>query len=145
MSIHVVIRTKGELILEMFANQVRLFRFVRPQMTSTDIIANVPSMLDALADALERGLWQSLAARDIAIRYAEQRERFGYDLHSLLTELGLLRSTILEVASQTGTISVDEVERLVDLLHESTIDAASHLSMSVGSLPTRAQASAAVQ
>jgi hypothetical protein len=128
--LHLIMADKRALIVEMFVSEVRVFRLPTSDMTNADIAYGVDDYLSALIQALAEGRREAPVAVHAAVEHARQRARFGYDLRALLTEVGILRTTIVEVASlDGGGLTVDDWERLMDLMHQSLVEAASRLAM----------------
>ena len=133
--LHLVIANKRTLIVEMVVSEIRVFRLVPAHVSNADIGQNIEPYLTAVIDALAHGTRRGDGASPrapevvrIAVEHAQRRARIGWDVRSLLTEFGILRSTIVEVASQAGTIPIEEWERLADVMHESMVEAAASLS-----------------
>ena len=118
--------SKRSLIIELFVSEVRMFRIGPPHLENAALGQPLPQYLDAMIGALEQGRRQSNEVLRAATDHAKQRARIGYDLRALLTEFGILRSTIVEVASEMSDVSADEWERLGQLLHESMMEAAGY-------------------
>ena len=135
--LHLVIANKRTLIVEMVVSEIRVFRLVPAHVSNADIGQNIESYLAAVSDALASGAHRTDGALGalrapevvrIAVEHAQRRARMGWDVRGLLTEYGILRSTIVEVASQAGTIPIEEWERLADVMHESMVEAAASLA-----------------
>jgi hypothetical protein len=125
--LYLAIGNKRSRIVETFVSEVRLYRLPPNHMTNVDIAYHLDDYLKALVAALEPGHTKSPALASVAIEHAEQRTRFGYDVRALLTEFGILRATIVEAAFEAASITVEEWDRLVDLVYDSLTQAAAHL------------------
>jgi hypothetical protein len=122
--LHLVMSSKRQLIIEMFVSAVRVFRLAPPHMSNADIAYGMDGYLAALGSAIEHGHKDAPEAVRVAVDRAEQRAKTGFDIAALLTEFGILRSTIVEIASQSGNIPIEEWERLAEHVHESMTEAA---------------------
>lgn len=124
MTLDTLIEKKLPLIIETFVSEVRVYQLVPGNKTNVEIANQVEPFLSAVIYALRRGHAKDPEALRLAGYHGEQRSRLGYDLRALLSEFGILRSTIVEIASQNDSITVPELERLAQVLHASMIEAA---------------------
>ena len=139
--LHLIIANKRTLIVEMVVSEIRVFRLGPPHASNADIGQNIDAYLTAVSEALAHGPRRADGAANangprapevvrVAVDHAQRRARVGWDMRALLTEFGILRSTIVEVASQAGSIPIEEWERLADILHERMVEAAVSLTES---------------
>lgn len=122
--LYAVLGEKRDLIVRCFVSQVRMFRVGAAEMTARDVAHHIDEYLSALAVALRQGHRHAPAAVRKAVEHAEQRAMLGYDVRSLLAEMGILRATIVEVAMQSGGISEREWYQLSELMEECSVEAA---------------------
>ena len=139
--LHAVLAEKRDLIVRCFVSQVRMFRLGAAEMTSRDVAHHIDEYLSALAVAIRHGHRHAPEALHKAVEHAEQRAMHGYDVRSLLAEMGILRSIIVEVAMQSGGITEREWYQLAELMEECGIEAAaSFLASHVAPKPVPAPA-----
>ena len=119
-----IIDSKRRVILEAFVGEVRVHGLVAPNVAPAEIVRGPDALMSALVDSLRHGRHDGEDTSRVAGEHAEHRARLGYDLRGVLTELGLLRATIVEVASQSGGISADDGERVAEFLHDAMVEAA---------------------
>jgi hypothetical protein len=125
MTLDTIIEKKLPLIIETFVSEVRVYQLVPGNKTNVEIANQVEAFLSAVVYALRRGHNKDPEALRLAGYHGEQRARLGYDLRAVLGEFGILRATIVEIATQNDSITVPELERLAEVLHASMIEAAS--------------------
>ncbi len=128
MTLDSIMEKKLPLILETFVSEVRVYQLVPGHKSNTEIANQIEPFLSAVVYALRRGHEKDPEALRLAGFHGEQRARLGYDLRALLAEFGILRSTIVEIASQNEAATVPEVERLAEILHASMIEAATRFN-----------------
>ena len=122
-----LIAAKRQSILQTFVREVLMRGFPTPQATTLEILRPADACLTALIRALGPAPLDDAHKFALALDYAEQRVRLGYDLRSLLTEFGLLRSIVLEALSAQATSS-DAMLRIADFLHDVMVEAALRLA-----------------
>ncbi len=135
-----VIASRRIVILEAFLAEVRLlFGFASSRVAPRDIVQPADACIAALVRAFGSDAPDSERAV-VGAAYAAQRIALGYDLRALLVEIGILRSTIIEVITvHTRTPPGDAVERIAEFFHDVTVAAAvRHASSPVrASMPSR--------
>jgi len=124
MTLDVLIEKKLPLIIETFVSEVRVYQLVPGNKSNVEIANQIEAFMSAVVYALRRGHGKDPEALRLAGYHGEQRARIGYDLRAVLGEFGILRATIVEIASQNDSITVAELERLAEVIHASMIEAA---------------------
>jgi signal transduction histidine kinase len=81
---------------------------------------HVPSMLDRLADAIERRDETAAALEDLPEQHASLRFRQGYDLRQVIAEYRLLREVLVQMYAERGDLSAGSRSnlQLLTVLHE---------------------------
>ena len=118
-----LIAAKRPAILQSFTREVLMRGFPTPQATAAEIARPADACITALIRSLGPAPLDDHQKLALAVDYAEQRARLGYDLRALLTEFGLLRGILLE-AIGAQVASTDAGQRIADFLHEVMVEAA---------------------
>lgn len=118
-----IIRQKQTLIVETFVSELRLYRLTPAHASNAELANHLDEFLLGVADAVGRGHSKDRDALRVAAEHGEQRRIIGYDLLALVDELGILRATVVEVAQQCCTITIEEMERLTQIFHASSLAA----------------------
>ncbi len=145
MTLDQIIEKKLARIIETFVSEVRVYQLVPGHKSNTEIANQIEAFLSAVIYALRRGHGKDPDALRLAGFHGEQRARLGYDLRAVLAEFGILRETIVEIATQSESATVAEVERLAEVLHASMIEAAMHFTSQAGRVTAANAARAALR
>jgi hypothetical protein len=122
-SIDDVLVTKRYEILESFVRGVRRLELTRPTVSAADIARPIAACLTWMGNTLTRSKTEPMECARLAYEYADDRRRLGYEQHTILTEIGLFRSAIGDVALASGVRDPREIGRASALVHRLLIDA----------------------
>jgi hypothetical protein len=136
-NIETVLVAKRYDILESFVARVRGVELVKPTVSAADLARPLAGWLTWMARSLAGLRTEPMESTRLAYDYADDRRRLGYELPSILTELGLIRATLVHVATSNGLRDAAEVERASALLHRLHTDAVIRATSKVSSTTLR--------
>lgn len=122
------IRTHKQELMREWLSRVRAL----PAATvlPTPLLADhVPEILDALADALERGDATSTALEQMPLEHAAQRYREGYDLRQIVAEYRMLRQIVVEAYQRHGEPRMAPIATMNELVDRAIGDAVDHYAV----------------
>lgn len=109
-------------VLEGFVQRVRRLDLAKPAVSAADVARPIAACLTWMARALGGMHTDPMDCAKLAYEYVDDRRRIGYELPAVLTELGLFRETIIDVAERHGVRDAREVDRATALVHRVLVD-----------------------
>jgi hypothetical protein len=109
-------------ILEAFVARVRELELFERSMSAMEIARPASAYLEWMSRALGGMRTEPMEGTRIAYDYADDRMRIGFDVHAILTELGILRALVADVAIKSGVSDPREMERLTTLAHRVVVE-----------------------
>lgn len=122
-NIETVLVAKRYDILESFVARIRGIELARPTVSAADLARPIAGWLTWMTRSLAGLRTEPMESARLAYDYADDRRRLGYELPAILTELGLVRATLVAVAVANGVRDAAEIERAAALLHRLMTDA----------------------
>jgi signal transduction histidine kinase len=117
-------RYRGEIVDEWLGRMKQ--SPLEPQLSPPLLIDELPDVLANLADTIdEQSVENSKAATRLASHHAIQRLGHGFELHQLMAEYALLRTTILDMAERAGppgTYSTVRFNQALDRVVADSVD-----------------------
>lgn len=124
-------------VLEALVQRVRRVELAKATVSAADIARPLAACLTWMSRTLAGLHADPMECARLAYDYADDRKRMGYELSDVLTELGLFRSAIAEVAANAGIRDPREVDRASALVHCILVDAAQRATTKSGSATLR--------
>jgi hypothetical protein len=109
-------------ILEAFVARARELELFDPKVSAMEIAGPAGTLLHWMARSLAGMRTEPMEGTRIAYDYADERMRVGLDVHAILSELGVLRALVADIAIKSGVEDPREIERLGVLAHRVVID-----------------------
>jgi len=110
-------------ILEAFVARARELELFDPTVSATEIARPAGMYLHWMSRALGGMRTEPMEGTRVAYDYADERMRIGFEAHAILTELGVLRAIVADVAIKSGISDPREMERLSGLAHHVVVEA----------------------
>ena len=110
-------------VLETHVSRSRELGLFEPKVSATDIARPIGACIDWMSRALAGMRTEPMEGTRVAYDYADARLAIAFEVHAMLTELGLLRAVIADIAIKSGVSDPREMERMTALLHHVITDA----------------------
>jgi len=127
-TIDAVLVAKRYDILEAFVQRVRRAELAKPTVSAADIARPIAACLTWMSRTLAGLHTDPMECARLAYEYADDRRRIGYELPAVLTELGLIRAAVVDVAADAGLGDPREVDRATALFHRILVDAVTRMT-----------------
>ena len=117
MELHEFIAARKGEVLQAFAAEMARQHFAPGQPTESELVDDLPGLIDAIVEALARGPQSEARVADIARRagheHGGQRLRLGFDLEAVVREYGVLRTALYGIVRGGGvTPTVEETQAI---------------------------------
>jgi len=109
-------------LMEAFVARARDLELFDPKLSASVIARPVGMCLHWMSRALGGMRTEPMEGTRVAYDYADERTRISHDVHAILTELGILRAVIADVAIKSGVSDPREIERMTALVHRVITD-----------------------